>query len=289
MLTKSYEIISGIHTDIISHYSKSELQILIFPGNPGITDFYRNFAEEIIRSLGDCSIYIIGYAGFSEKKPERHYTLQDELEHKISVIDHLRKKWPPNSRTVILGHSIGSWIGMEIVKKFTNELNITLFLLFPFIARSDNEIQENFSKMAGRKRYFQFLLTGYKIFQKLPQSLTVSILKFLYSHASEDALKIIQKFFLEKNHIPENIRYLANSEFHTLPYELEMDFFQSRKNSVILFYCHKDIWAPVSQLELIRTQIPEIKGEILPLMTHDFCVNTDQCRILAERIGNFFP
>lgn len=285
MLTEKEENISGINTDIISYCSESKTKILIFPGNPGIADLYKNFAELIIEAMGgNCCIYIIGYAGFTKKKPERHYTIQEETEHKAEVIHQLRKNWAPDSRIFILGHSIGSWIGMEVVKKFRKEMKIALILLFPFIAKSDNEIQKKFAGFSEKKRYYQFLLAGYKVFRKLLGTMLSPMIKFFYSYASEYALEIISEFFLERSHIPENIFYLANSEFHTLSYELDMDFFESEKKSVILFYCHEDMWAPVSQMEQLRNQIPDIRTEVLPLITHDFCVNSDQCRTVAQKV-----
>ncbi|HNF26948.1 MAG TPA: hypothetical protein PKV80_20910, partial [Leptospiraceae bacterium] len=161
---------------------------------------------------------------------------------------------------------------------------IALILLFPFIAKSDNEIQKKFAGFSEKKRYYQFLLAGYKVFRKLPGTMLSPMIKFFYSYASEYALEIISEFFLERSHIPENIFYLANSEFHTLSYELDMDFFESEKKSVVLFYCHEDMWAPVSQMEQLRNQIPDIRTEVLPLITHDFCVNSDQCRTVAQKV-----
>ena len=285
MLIIKEELISGIHTEMITYETKSNLRIIIIPGNPGIASFYSEFANQIIqRTNGNCSIYIISYAGFTKRQPDRKYSLSEEFEHKVAVVNHLITKWSKKSKVVFIGHSIGAWITKELVKKFQKELKPIAFLLFPFIAKSEIKIQEKFSKLIENKKQNQFILGSYKIFRKLPHSMITPLIKILYSHVSENANDIIQEYFLSKNHIPESIFYLGKTEFNTLSHNVDLDYLKSHKKSNILFYCHDDIWAPISQLEFIQDNIKEIRSEIFPLITHDFCVNTDQSKIIADKV-----
>ncbi len=212
------------------------------------------------------------------------YNLQEELDHKIKLIQELQKTWKKNSKVIILAHSIGSWIAKEIVKKLSPNFQPIVFMLFPFIAKSDNGLQVNFSHFLANRNYTKLALGSYKLFRKLPLSMIDSIIKLLYSHAGEKARSMIIDFFISENHILESIFFLANNEFEILTEEIDLDYFKSHTEKTILFYCQDDMWASVSQLETIKKEIPGISSELIPFVTHDFCVNTEQCQLVAEKI-----
>lgn len=288
MLTARNEIISGIYTEFLSYESNSDLNIIIFPGNPGIAALYVDLASILIKKLnGNVNIYSISYAGFTKQKSEKKYTLQEELDHKIKVINFLKTNWSKKSRIVILGHSIGGWLGKELIKQMKEELNPVLFLLFPFISKSENPMQVSFSQFLANPNYTRLALGSYRIFRKFPNAIILSMIKLLYSHASEKARELILEYFISEKHILESIFYLANNEFESLSEDLDMSFFQTHTDSTILFYCADDMWASLSQLENLKSNVKGIKSETIPLVTHDFCVNSEQCEIVADRIVSY--
>lgn len=288
MLNTKQEIISGIATDIFSYESNSKLNIVILPGNPGIAPLYTDFANHLIQKTNsNVNIYMISYAGFTQQNPQKHFSIREELDHKITVINHLKSNWGKDSRVVFIGHSIGAWLAKELTKVFRKELKPTTFLLFPFLAKSNSKQQSGFAQFVANEKYIRLLLGSYRIFRKLPSSIILSITKLLYSHASEAAIEIIQEYFLSKNHIVESVFYLGNTEFQTLTEDLDINFFQSNTKSTILFYCAGDVWAPTSQLDFLKSNIPSIQSEFLPLITHDFCVNHDQCELVASKVMEY--
>lgn len=288
MLIARNEIISGIYTEFLSYESNSDLNIIIFPGNPGIAALYVDLASILIKKLnGNVNIYSISYAGFTKQKSEKKYTLQEELDHKIKVINFLKTNWSKKSRIVILGHSIGGWLGKELIKQMKEELNPVLFLLFPFISKSENPMQVSFSQFLANPNYTRLALGSYRIFRKIPNAIILSMIKLLYSHASEKARELILEYFISEKHILESIFYLANNEFESLSEDLDISFFQTHTDSTILFYCADDMWASLSQLENLKSNVKGIKSETIPLVTHDFCVNSEQCEIVADRIVSY--
>lgn len=288
MLIARNEFISGIYTEFLSYESNSDLNIIIFPGNPGIAALYVDLANILIKKLnGNVNIYSISYAGFTKQKSEKKYTLQEELDHKIKVINFLKTNWSKKSRIVILGHSIGGWLGKELIKQMKEELNPVLFLLFPFISKSENPMQVSFSQFLANPNYTRLALGSYRIFRKIPNAIILSMIKLLYSHASEKARELILEYFISEKHILESIFYLANNEFESLSEDLDMSFFQTHTDSTILFYCADDMWASLSQLENLKSNVKGIKSETIPLVTHDFCVNSEQCEIVADRIVSY--
>lgn len=288
MLTAKNEIISGIYTEFLSYESNSDLNIIIFPGNPGIASLYIELAQILIQKLnGKVNLYSISYAGFTKQKPEKKYSLQEELDHKVKVVNYLKSNWSKKSKVVILGHSIGGWLGKELIKQMKEDINPKLFLLFPFISKSENPMQVNFSQFLANPNYTRLALGSYRIFRKIPTGIILSMIKLLYSHASEKARELILEYFISENHILESIFYLANNEFESLSEDVDVSFFQTHKDSTILFYCADDMWASLSQLENLKTNVIGIKSETLPFVTHDFCVNPNQCEIVAEKIVSY--
>ncbi len=287
MLTEKQEIIGGINTDIFSHEIKSNLHIFILPGNPGISAFYTDFANQLIKNLnGKVNLYIISYAGFTKSKPEKNYSLQEELTHKVETINHFKTKfkWSKKSQIVFIGHSVGGWLTKELTKKFQTEFKTTTFLLFPFFTKSREETQISYEKLLNNTKYIKLSLGLYRIIKKIPEPMILSLTKLLYTHASDNAIKIILQFFITIKHIPESILYLAKSEFHTFTEEIDIDFFKKYHKSTHVFYCSDDLWAPLSQLKILNEKIPTLKTELIPLITHDFCVNTEQSKIVANKI-----
>lgn len=288
MLNTKQEIISGIATDIFSYESNSKLNIVILPGNPGIAPLYTDLANHLIQKTNsNVNIYMISYAGFTQQNPQKHFSIREELDHKITVINHLKSNWGKDSRVVFIGHSIGAWLAKELTKVFRNELKPTTFLLFPFLAKSNGKRQSGFAQFIANENHVKLLLGSYRIFRKLPTSMILSIVKLLYSHASENTIRILEEYFLTKKNIFANIFFLADTEFQTLTEDLDLDFFKSNLKSTVLFYCTDDLWAPLSQLEFLKSKFPSIKSEVLALISHDFCVNDDQCELVASKVMEY--
>ncbi|HMV45101.1 MAG TPA: hypothetical protein PK079_15975 [Leptospiraceae bacterium] len=285
MFTSEIKNITGIHTEILTYRSTSNIQILILPGNPGIGSLYIDLGKILYEKFnGQLNLYLISYAGFTKKKSEKKYTLKEELDHKINLIQELKKEWHPDSKVLIVGHSIGAWLAKEIYKELGNTMNISLYMLFPFLAKSDNPMQVNFSKFLANPNHTGMSINAYKLITKLPASIFLSLAKLLYSHASENTFQLITDYFLLENHIIENIFYLANNEFETLTEDFDLEFFQAYPKNINLYYCPDDMWAPLSQIETIKQNTKEVNAEILNTHTHDFCVSLYQCEIIAEKI-----
>lgn len=107
-------------------------RIIIIPGNPGICDYYLTFAIALFQATGArWTIECIDHAGHSGLEPNI-YILQQQIQHKIDYIT----QWIPKSTNLILiGHSIGAHIAIEIMKSLPDARITRSFLLFPTIER----------------------------------------------------------------------------------------------------------------------------------------------------------
>lgn len=111
----------------------AQLVILFIPGNPGLVSYYRDFLTALRDSLPlDLRDYTemaaLGHLRHTpEYKEERGYrpqdqaTLDEQVDAKVSYVEALAKEYKLGEegapKLVILGHSIGSWIGMQVRRK----------------------------------------------------------------------------------------------------------------------------------------------------------------------------
>lgn len=63
------------------------------------------------------------------------YTLEEQVESKIAILDRLREQYPAGTRFILAGHSMGSWLALRVLKARPNHGIERLFELFPTIHR----------------------------------------------------------------------------------------------------------------------------------------------------------
>uniref|UniRef100_A0A8C6CNB3 Lipid droplet-associated hydrolase n=1 Tax=Moschus moschiferus TaxID=68415 RepID=A0A8C6CNB3_MOSMO len=131
----------GPWTDLINNQSGTRPKLLIFiiPGNPGFSAFYVPFAKALYSATKRrFPIWIISHAGHAlaprgkkilttsedpnAKEIKDIYGLRGQVEHKLAF---LRTQVPKEMKLVVIGHSIGSYFSLEILKH-APELPLTL-------------------------------------------------------------------------------------------------------------------------------------------------------------------
>jgi len=108
----------------------TKLIILFIPGNPGLIDYYRSFLSTLQSGLPShikesTELYAIGHLGHSleaEKngmvkgfKPNQQASLEEQVSSKCEFVDELFEKHGKEVKIMILGHSIGSWICLQVL------------------------------------------------------------------------------------------------------------------------------------------------------------------------------
>lgn len=59
------------------------------------------------------------------------YSLEDQIQHKIDCLDTLAEENGQGTRFILIGHSIGSYISAEVLKKRPEQGIIRVIALFP--------------------------------------------------------------------------------------------------------------------------------------------------------------
>ncbi|CAF1634311.1 unnamed protein product, partial [Didymodactylos carnosus] len=162
---------------------ENEIVIMIIPGNPGIGGFYIPFANHLYNLCQkQVTITIVSHAGHapgtlcSNSKQRYWYNLQDQINHKLSYIEN---NIGLKTRLILIGHSIGSYMILNMLEKFHNIEHS--FLLFPTIERmSQSPSGQRLTNLFPYLRFFiPFLIYLFNFL--LPNFIKLKILKYYFN------------------------------------------------------------------------------------------------------------
>jgi len=100
--------------------------ILFIPGNPGLVEYYNDFQSTIYDDNPEAfEIMAVGHVGQSAQFPDTTSTwstLVRQAQHKIDVVDKIRKIYPKSGGTklVIINHSMGAYITSQVSRERAN-------------------------------------------------------------------------------------------------------------------------------------------------------------------------
>ena len=164
------EDINGIPTHVFSlkadHYAgpRNSSLLLVVPGSPGMGHFYIPFATKLFElGRGRYDVAVVSHAGHSpghirpskveplrpKDAPNRAtashvsaeershgdkdwYSLEDQIAHKL---EYIRKHASSKDSLFLVGHSIGSWMILQMLQKLEPSRVKKIALLFPTIER----------------------------------------------------------------------------------------------------------------------------------------------------------
>ncbi|KAF7725788.1 hypothetical protein EC973_009405 [Apophysomyces ossiformis] len=236
--------------------------ILFFiPGNPGIVTYYKEFLEEIYqKSARSLEIYGVSHLGHSigahaltSQNPDKCYSLQEQIDHKINCLDLLKEMNPSDTQFILMGHSAGAYISTEVLKERQNHGITRLIALFPTlreIALTPNGIK--ISRLVSVVP--TFLLSGAAhVVSLIPNYIRESLLGIVTGQ-SGDSLNITAHELLH-GIVIKNVLHMAAYEMEMIK-ELDYDFYNAHVNKFIIYYSKNDGWAPLDHYNHIKEKFP---------------------------------
>ncbi|WOL12744.1 lipid droplet-associated hydrolase isoform X1 [Canna indica] len=266
--------VSGFPTELIKmHSEESSLHILLIPGNPGIVSFYKDFVEEVYQLLeGQASITAIGHISHAAKDWEhgRMFSLEEQIKHKVDFIE---QEFQSSEQPIILvGHSIGSYISLEIFKRLPQQVK-HIIGLYPFLTLNKNSLKQSIIGSIVRSSIVSVTISYIVSFLgSLPTWAQVAMVKMFLGQSWSTAAVAATCSHLLQYHTMRNVLYMAKTEFEKLSKEPDWMFMKRKQNQISLLFGIDDHWGPLAHFEEVSGQVPNLGLSVeREGHTHAFC------------------
>lgn len=247
--------------------SRENALILVIPGNPGVVGFYGTFMQTLHRAF-NCRfpVWAVSHAGHCAP-PDHMDMVQDaslaaeldvfgingQIEHKLSF---LRKHVSRETRLVLIGHSIGCYIILEMMKRDPELKVLKAVMLFPTIERMAVTPQGRVvTPLICQMRYLSYLPVF--LLSLLPESLKHSLVRLVLGGIrSLDQTMVRPTVGLLSGDCAANAIYMGAQEMKKV---LDRDNATIKKNlnKLIFYYGATDHWCPVDYFHDIKRDFPD--------------------------------
>lgn len=297
----------GNEKDAKKDFFPAKNLFILLPGNPCMVECYRDFTAKLRDSCA-CDVLVLGYPGHTSKphNGNRLFSLSDQIEvcssffrclfsnpsEKSSTVDscHESSLYCTNERNNVVnnyegriflgGHSIGAYIGLQILSQYTTFIKL-FFGLAPVLSRIKESPNGQNLKFMGISPVNWSVRTIGSVLCSLPRPalklLTYSYAKSIKPDLREEILSTIHGSQIR------NILYMLQHEFH-LVRKPNWDLLRSLQEKMILYYIPGDNWAPLCHAEEIHNTCTNLQGYIMEEksfnVSHAWCLADNDIVIL---------
>lgn len=313
------------HPTNVYHIEGTGPLVYLIPGNPGLSEFYTLYLDEIKANTPDLDLELLcpSHRGLDTKAWHSYnlnhgdptLSLDQQVEHKVTLL----KNWVANSNSekrdvIILSHSVGAWMAQRVSLAFQNDpvINIKFVgLLTPTvanIAKSDRGrsliwCDQKIGYMGSRVGRFSEFLSWL-----IPRSVIESLLYHIIGKDNQNnpapkesihaALELVTKPKIVKQALD-----MGTEEMYRILSDLEPEDIQGfwenegKFDKLWLYYVKNDHWVDNdTRAEIIdkygNDQFAHIDIEIekREYITHSFCVHYSQevAEVTARKIMEVF-
>ncbi|XP_064364430.1 lipid droplet-associated hydrolase isoform X1 [Dromaius novaehollandiae] len=259
----------GPWKDLSKDESKNlpRLLFMIIPGNPGLAGYYRTFIQALYCGLNQqYPVWVVSHAGHCKppsgmemiedtdiKELEDVFGLNGQVEHKLNF---LKKNVSKDIKLVLIAHSIGCYITLEMMKRASGLQVLRSVLLFPTIERIAQSPQGKLmTPLLCRLRYILYMPVYLLSF--LPEGVKASLVRFaLRGMKSCDESSVTTSVNLFSVDCIANILYMASQEMMKV---VERDSTTIKQNlkKLIFYYGTGDSWCPQHYYDEIKMDFPD--------------------------------
>ncbi|KAG8646974.1 hypothetical protein MANES_09G048600v8 [Manihot esculenta] len=229
--------VSSYKTELLEICSDDpKLHVLFIPGNPGIVSFYKDFLESLYEFLGgSASVTAIGHISHTKKNWEhgRLFSLQQQIDHKV-------------------GHSIGSYISIETLRKTPEKVKYCIGL-YPFLMLNPlSEKQTDIKKVAESSilsALLSFSMASVGLLPRCASRIIVSnsIGKSWSATAVDAACSHLLRY-----HTFRNMIFMALTEFRKLSETPDWAFMRENQSKMAFLFGVGDHWGPLEMFDEVR-------------------------------------
>ncbi|XP_026531334.1 lipid droplet-associated hydrolase isoform X3 [Notechis scutatus] len=207
------------------------------------------------------------------------FGLQGQAEHKLKF---LRKYVPKDVKLVLIGHSIGSYFILKIMKHSPELEILRSILLFPTIERMAESPQGKLlTPLLCQLRYILYI--PIYLATLLPERVKSFLVRFALNQQklNDETLITTVTNMLNMDCIA-NIMYLASHEMRSVQ-ERDNSTIKQHLNKLIFYYGATDRWCPLQYCEEMKMEFPDGDIRICEKgICHSFVLNSS--KEMAEMI-----
>uniref|UniRef100_A0A9L0S597 Lipid droplet-associated hydrolase n=1 Tax=Equus caballus TaxID=9796 RepID=A0A9L0S597_HORSE len=271
----------GPWTDLFNDQSANRPKLLIFviTGNPGFSAAYVPFVKALYSSVNKrFPVWVISHAGHAlapkDKKilttsdgmssltsaflynpnaqeVEDIYGLCGQVEHKLAF---LRTHVPKEMKLVLIGHSIGCYISLQILKLAPELPIIRSLLLFPTIERMSESPNGRIATPLFCRFRYALYVSAYLLLKPWPEKIkSLMIRKYLQMmnlQTEFSLLNMLEPFCLV------NAAYLASQEMMDVV-KRDNETIKEHLSKLTFYYGTVDAWCPKEYYEDMKKDFPE--------------------------------
>ena len=247
--------------------------VLVVPGSPGAGHFYLPFAQRLQELFQrQTNIAVVSHAGHSPgwyrtgrefdmqgdattEDDRRWFSLEDQVQHKMA---YLEESVSPCSQLIIIGHSIGCYVVLQMLKQIHPDRVKKVFLLFPTMERmaESKNGQRFYPYYFGKLKMVLVFIAGLlsiilpHVVQRMVLGLFLrKIDPSIRSHFVEGGMNVISARSLY------NILSMAHQELQEV-IQLEASMLERHGHKVVLYYGVKDHWVPDDVYAITKERFP---------------------------------
>lgn len=272
-----YPVVNTIRTHVmkfgeVAHKGlMHDVLILMIPGNPGAIEFNEDFMRTMHTRTG-LPVWGLSHAGHCIipstvpwTRPKKEvYTLDGQVEHKL---DFIRCFVPPSTRLILVGHSMGSHVILEMLRQLPVARVLKAFLLFPTVERM--AVSPRGRQLLPVLRRWWWLLVGFAFLVSLlplswKQSLLTRFLSFRRHRLPQTGTATLRAPACFRQGVMNildascvwNCLDLARIEMDAVD-ELDVEHVREHAHKLVFYYGATDWWCPVDYYHDMRARLPE--------------------------------
>jgi hypothetical protein len=105
--------------------SSADALLVLICGNPGLPLLYNQLATRLAAlSNGRLEVLVVGHVGHDNERLNRRsaaFTLDEQIEHKLAVIEQELSRRPASTRLFVAGHSVGAHILVQLHRRLADD------------------------------------------------------------------------------------------------------------------------------------------------------------------------
>jgi hypothetical protein len=281
---------------------KDGILCLCVPGNPGVAEYYSNFARALSEALlreeeqqqKSVTVECVGFLGhycdetLTSAKTRRWFTLEEQKAHVLKYVRSRveeEKKRNGENACFLVGHSIGAHVAMHAVKEMREEDVKRMVGLMPFLHVNEKSNVQKFLAWLVSLRvvvravaYVLGFMQKFKVLKKMIEKSATRGMK------CELGISVTKRWAREMSLV--NMALMGDTEFKFLRdwKGNVVDVLKAHAKKISFVYACKDHWGPLHQRDELIKEI----GEELEIITdenyeHAFVLDDESSNKLASQ------